>query len=133
MRAVLLAAGLAAGAAGAQPVEPMTPEAFLDFAEGRTLTFERVGDGAPFGTEQYLPGRRTRYVMADGTCTIGVVTAREGAVCFAYPVAEGEACWWMFRQGERVLARTARLGAGDVVAVVGVSEEPVVCEDVPTA
>ena len=130
MRAAALI--LAAGTASAQSVEPMAPDEFLAAVEGATLTFERLGDGAPFGTEEFLGRGRTRYVMADGTCTLGVATPRDGALCFAYPVVEGETCWWMFRQGERLLARSARLGAADIVEVVEISDDPVVCDAVPS-
>jgi hypothetical protein len=123
---------LAAGAAQAQPVEPLAPEDFLGLAEGRTLTFAEIGRGADFGTEEFLGRGRTRYVMADGTCTLGVVTVRGPAVCFAYPVSEGESCWWMFRQGERILARSAGVAGGAIVEVVGISDKPVICEAVPS-
>ena len=129
MRAALLA--LLAAPAWAQPVEVMAPEEFLAFAEGRTLSFAGALDGASYGTEQFLGGGRTRYLMADGTCAPGTVTVRGEAVCFAYPTDPAETCWRTFRQGDRVLARSTGPGVADIVEVTGVSDDPVTCEAAP--
>jgi hypothetical protein len=89
-RAAVLAlvAALAAPAAGETP---MTPEAFEALAEGRTLHFSL--DGAPFGAEQFLPGRRTLWRFADETCEPGRWRAEGAAICFEYVSEPGPICW----------------------------------------
>lgn len=131
MRAAALAALLAGPAAG-QGMEPMAPEAFLDFAEGRTLTFAST-EGASFGTEQFLPDGTTRYVLADGTCLLGVVEPRGAAVCFTYKATGRTHCWWMFSEDGRILSRSTAVGDGTVVEVVDVSDAPVICDGEPIA
>ena len=79
MRLALLALLLAAPAPAAG--DAMPPAAFEALAEGHMLHFTL--DGAPFGAEQYFPGRRSLWRFADGTCAAGpLVRRRATAICF---------------------------------------------------
>ena len=111
----------------------MSPGAFLDIAEGRTLRFAGVPGGASFGLEEFLDRSRTRYRRPDGACAPGTISTRGAALCFDDPSTVETVCGWMFAEGGQILARSARLGAGAVVEVADVSDEPVTCEDAPSA
>ncbi len=48
----------------------MTAAEFEAYVEGRTMTFGT--GGAPYGAEEYRPGRRVRWSVFDGECYEGV-------------------------------------------------------------
>jgi hypothetical protein len=104
-RAALLLA-LASPAAG----EPMTAEAFEALAEGRVLHFTRAG--APYGAEQYFPGRRSLWRYADGTCAEGVWWPEAGGVCFRYEAGAGAQCWRFEARPDGFAAELVEDGAG---------------------
>jgi hypothetical protein len=79
---------LATDAAG----EPgMTPQAFEAASAGRTLHFSHLGQ--PFGSEQYLRGRRVLWRFADGSCQQGRWWDEGDEICFAYEDGDGPQCW----------------------------------------
>ena len=51
---LFLALWMAISAAPAQAIERVSPEAFLDFAKGKTLTFSIIGGGQIVGIEDFL-------------------------------------------------------------------------------
>lgn len=118
---------LAAAAARAAPLDPAGFEAL---AEGHTLRFTR--DGAPFGAEQYFPGRRSLWQYPDGTCAEGVWWPEGDRVCFSYgPGAEREC--WRFESGPtgisvRLMEGGAGAPAGSLVLdLAGKDEAPLAC------
>lgn len=125
MRALALALALAAAPAAAE--ERLDAAAFEALAQGRTLFFTR--DGAPYGAEQYLPGRRVIWQYADGSCSEGVWFAAEGALCFLYEHAERPQCWIFARRGEARFARRPGQPAGTPgeLRLSRITETPLVC------
>ena len=113
-------------------MEPIDPEAFLDLVEGRTVEILDLPGRSFHGREEFLDRSRTRYVRADGSCLYGEVTAQGPAVCYYYEELGAEWCWWMFREGDRILGRTARLSGASILEITGITDEPVACEDVPS-
>ncbi|HRO12091.1 hypothetical protein [Amaricoccus sp.] len=87
--AALLALLLLAAPAAGQEI--LTPEAFEAMAEGRTLHFTHLG--RPYGAEQYLPGRRSIWRYADGSCTQGRWWAEGERICFRYDTDPEAQCW----------------------------------------
>ncbi len=85
---------LLAPVAAAQEV--VSPEAFERLAEGRTLHFTL--DGAPFGAEQYFPGRRSLWRFEDGSCEAGAWRPEGDLVCFRYEAEGPSAQCWRFRR-----------------------------------
>lgn len=126
IRAALLWLGLAGGAA-AQTA--LTPEAFMDRAEGRTLTFESAATGRVVGIEQFLSRRQTVWAREDGSCTYGQVTLTEETICFRYEDNWGEAyCWVPYDDQGTLVVRSPR---GAVQRVSRITDLPVLCEDRP--
>ena len=136
--AVRSLAALALGAllaTGAPAQETLAPEAFLDLAQGRTLTFADAGTGALVGTEQFLSRRRTVWARADGTCAHGTVTIRGPEVCFEYDddaPGEGPHCWWPLREEGGLAVRVADAALDEVQRIVAITDEPVACAAVPS-
>jgi hypothetical protein len=98
-------------ASGASAQEALSPGAFEALAEGHTLRFTL--DGAPFGAEQYFPGRRSLWRFADGTCEAGAWWPEGALVCFRYEAGDVPVQCWRFR----------RAGGGTEAAQVEGGEE----------
>jgi hypothetical protein len=118
--ALLVSAPAAAG-------EPMTAEAFEALAEGHVLRF--TYQGAPFGAEQYFPGRRSLWRYADGTCSAGVWWAEGGGVCFRYEERTDTQCWRFRPRPGGLAAELVEDGAGTgfVLELSGRDETPLPC------
>ena len=130
--AMLAAAALAAPASAQQS---LSPEAFLDIARGRTLTFTDAETGLLVGVEQFLPGRRTVWARADGTCAYGTVSVRGPELCFVYdddPAGRGPHCWWPLREGLRLFVRLADAERSQLQEVTEIGDEPLSCAAVPS-
>ncbi|HVL22203.1 MAG TPA: hypothetical protein VM422_14685 [Amaricoccus sp.] len=128
MRCVLalLLLALAAPAKAA----PLDPAGFEALAEGHTLRFTR--DGAPFGAEQYFPGRRSLWQYPDGACAEGVWWPEGDRVCFSYGAGAERECW-RFEAGRtgisvRLMEGSADAPAGTLVLdLAGRDETPLDC------
>ena len=107
------------------PGPRLSPEAFESFASGHTLTFN-LG-GAPYGVEQYLPGRRVIWAFIGGPCREGTWFPAGDRVCFEYDDEPGRLhCWTFYDTADGMVARSAGMGQGDVVSVERTSE-PMSC------
>jgi hypothetical protein len=131
MKAVtlILALSLAAPAAAQ---EQMTPEAFLDLALGRTLSFSSISSGNLVGVEQFL--RRDLSVWADesGRCTYGRIEERGPLLCFVYEDApDPNNCWIPFNDGGTLLVLSER--TREVQRISDISDKPVICDGAPTS
>ncbi|MFT3974612.1 MAG: hypothetical protein QM699_14505 [Amaricoccus sp.] len=121
----VLALALPAGAA------PLGPSSFEAMAEGRTLRFV-ARDGAPFGAEQYFPGRRSLWQYPDGSCAEGRWWPEGDDVCFSYGVGAGRECW-SFEAGPtgisvRLVSGSDGAPAGSlVIDLAGVDRVPLEC------
>jgi hypothetical protein len=93
---------------------PVSPQAFEAMSVGRTLHFTL--EGKPFGAEQYVPGRRSLWRFADGTCEAGSWRAEGERICFTYERDPEPQCWRMVEVGGRL--RAALAGAGDGAGLV---------------
>lgn len=105
LRAAFAALALAVAPAAAEPV---TPQAFRDYAEGWTLYFER--DGEPWGAESFEPGGAVTWRFREGGCLAGVWRPYEGDVCFYYGQGEDVLCWSLRREDGRIVG-TLETGA----------------------
>ncbi len=81
----------------------MTASEFEAYATGKTLTYAR--DGAVWGTEQYLPGRRVVWAFTDDECRDGTWYEDQGAICFVYEDDGVPQCWDFFRGANGISAR----------------------------
>jgi hypothetical protein len=106
--------------------EVISPEKFKAYATGKTLYFAQKG--APYGVEQYLPGQKSIWQYADGTCTRGIWYARNELICFLYEGDSQEQCWRFLQDGERYAARAdGNLPENDLY-VVGRDEQAIDCK-----
>lgn len=112
--------------------EQITPDAFLDLALGRTLSFSSVRTGTLVGVEQFL--RRDLSVWADetGRCTYGRIELRGPLICFLYEDApDPNNCWTTFLDEGTLLVMAQ--GSGEVQQISDLTDEPVICEGNPTS
>lgn len=117
---------------GAVAQEFISPEVFLDIAEGRTLTFVDLESGIVVGVEEYLNRRLSVWVQPDGRCVYGDITVEDRAVCFVYEDAPyDKQCWWPFRDGDRLLVRFARVLDSSVQEITEISDVSLSCPDRP--
>lgn len=123
-----LAAALAAPLATPAAAETLVPpEAFEVMAEGRTLHFTL--DGLPFGSEQFLPGRRTIWRFADAECEYGVWRAEGDRICFSYRSIQGPVCWRFLQAADGFLAAQVEGDAetGLRLRMSGIETAPLAC------
>lgn len=105
MRLALVALLLPAPALAQQVIQPGD---FAALAEGHTLHFSR--DGAPFGAEQYFPGRRSLWRYAGGECETGTWWDEGDLVCFDYGDGFPPQCWRFRRSGGEITATLVEQG-----------------------
>jgi hypothetical protein len=120
----VLAFLLLAAPAAAQAV---TAEEFAALAEGRTLRFTL--DGAPFGAEQYLGGRRSLWRFEGGGCLEGRWWAERGLIFFRYEDDPAAECWRFARTPAGMTAALVEGGAetGFVLELGGSDTRPLDC------
>ena len=114
-------------------LERISPEVFLDMAVGKLLTFHDANHGFYVGTEEFL--RRDLSVWKDTSnlCVYGRITIENEQLCFLY---DGDAdglpiCWWTFRQGDRLLVRTARFVDTQNQEVTRIADGTLDCPEKP--
>lgn len=117
---------------GASPLAAqtkITPDAFLDQAEGHTLTFRNFRTDRLVGIEQFLDRTRSVWARENGTCTYGRIEIEGGLVCFRYEDQSGTThCWQPYvHEGDLLLISLSR----DIQRISQISDEPVICQDAP--
>lgn len=117
-------AALVALAAPARADTPMTGAEFEAYVTGRTLMYGT--GGAPYGGEDYLPGRRVRWSFLDGRCLEGVWYEAAPNICFVYTDDPTPVCWTFYDTPEGLRASLAE-GDGSVLYQTGEAEEPLFC------
>lgn len=117
---------LAAGPAGAQT--PMTAAEFEAEVTGRTIQYASSGE-APYGAEQYLPGRRVIWTFLDGTCTEGLwYEQADGLICFVYEMDLVPQCWSFWSAGGEISARFENDPAATELYELSRSDAPLTCQ-----
>ena len=127
-----LAVLAAAFAATATAQERITADEFLDRAVGRTLTFNDFASGYTVGVEEYLNRRLSVWRETGGDCVYGEITIEDGKLCFLYDNDPDKACWWTYRDGERLFVLYADLARGEIQEVVKNVDEPLGCPIKPS-
>lgn len=114
---------------GAEAQDRVSPEQFLDFALGKTLTFDTFPGGDLVGVEEYL--RRDLSVWRDRSdiCVYGRITVEEGQICFYYDNdTDGvPACWIPFVEGDRWFVLNTNGTRREIQEITHVSEEGLEC------
>lgn len=120
-----LALALFLGLATAAPAqELMTPDDFDAWSTGQTLDYYL--DGTYWGSEAHYPGRTTTDELEDG-CHAGRWFPQDGAICFEYDYSEDRACWFFWRDGDTVTAKTTDAAPEVMPYVVKPSQNPLNC------
>ena len=101
-------------------------DAFDAFASGKTLYYSQ--NGMPFGIERYLPGHKSIWQYADGTCVAGDYYARGDMICFLYEGDTQEQCWRFFKDGKTYSARAEGAQPQDDLSVMGRDQRPIPCK-----
>ena len=72
--------------------EPLSAEAFDQYTRGKTLFYG--AEGAPYGAERYMEGRRVVWTFLDGKCQDGEWYENQiGHICFVYENNKVPQCW----------------------------------------
>lgn len=120
-------------ASPASAIEQMQPDDFLRYAVGKTLTFSSMESGALVGIEEFISRSLSVWRNSDGRCVYGIITVENQQVCFFYEeLNRTKDCWWMFRDGDRLLARLADFSVSHTQEVTDVSNDGVSCPTVPS-
>lgn len=123
MRSALLALLLSALPVAA--AEPMTAEEFDAYVTGKTLTYSQYD--SIFGVEEYLPGRKVRWMVVEGECQYGSWFERDGLICFVYEYDPAEHCWTFWREGEGLAALSVNDAPGSELSEVAQTTEGLNC------
>lgn len=124
MRRFLLLFMLLPGIVQVQQI--LSPEEFAAYIRDQTLYFAQQGQ--PYGIEQYLPGRRSIWQYADGTCTRGIWYPKADMICFVYETDSAEQCWHFLKKGEVFAARAEGREPEADLDVIWRDQRPIPCK-----
>lgn len=126
---------LLASATGAAAQSVITPEEFLDYAVGKTLTFSAFPSGRVIGREHFFRRDLSVWRFEGEVCVYGQITIQGRYLCFLYDDdADGvPICWLPYRSGELLLVRTPELVDAHTQMVTGVNEDGLQCPETPVS
>lgn len=93
---------------------------------GKTITYA-TPDGAYYGTEQYLDGRRVRWMYSNGTCAEGIWFPEGDNLCFLYEGQINAQCWIAEDRAGRIFAYTLGTNPNDAIGSTIISDKPLAC------
>jgi len=103
-------------------------EAFDNLSRDTTMYF--TDNGLFFGSEQFLPDRRTVWRAEDGSCVNGKWAEVDGDICFVYDNGDGPHCWEIVTDGEDMTV-TSTNGTAEfpplVLELSGQDTRPILC------
>ncbi|MEQ6247445.1 hypothetical protein ABMC89_00995 [Sulfitobacter sp. HNIBRBA3233] len=110
--------------------EQITPEAFLDIAVGRTLSFRGLETDTLVGVEQFLRRDLSVWAGEDGRCTYGRIEIRGPLLCFLYEdFTDPDNCWMPFNDAGQLLVVSR--SSFEVQRISDISDTPVECRGAP--
>jgi len=111
----------------------ITPEAFLDAVQGKTVKFHDYPSGELVGTEEFLSPTLSVWRMEGRGCVYGQITTPDGQICFLYdddpdglPI-----CWWPFLHEDRLMVRVATFAYSEIQEVRSITEDGLNCPSAP--
>lgn len=126
MRLILFILLTLAAPAFAQEDRPLTAAEFEAYTTGKTLTFATSGN-APYGAEEYLPGRRVRWAFEEQECKDGQWFEDAGQICFVYEDDPEPQCWSFFLTPQGLRAQFENRQDTAPLYSVAESPEPLFC------
>ncbi len=121
----LLALALVLSTELAAAETPMSVAEFEAYVTGRTLTYSQFG--APYGVEEYLPGRKVRWAFTEDVCQYGRYYEDAGLICFVYEYDPQPHCWTFWRDGAGLKALSVSDLPGSELSEVSQSDAPLSC------
>lgn len=121
----LLVALTASPAQAEEDAAAMTPDAFRDLVEGRTVHY--TYEGEYYGSEQFFTGDRATWQNPSGSCERGHWWEAGVEMCFRYGTVS---CWKVFEAGDR---RHAVSRSGLKVDIESIDDKPLLCEGDPVS
>ncbi|MCB2129990.1 MAG: hypothetical protein KDE03_13160 [Rhodobacteraceae bacterium] len=127
MRGYLAIMGLVVPLAGfaAEPGERLDGAAFEALTTGATLLYQSHGE--PYGTEQYLPGRKVVWAFLGEECRRGAWYEEAGDICFVYEDNNDPQCWAFWKTERGLIARFRGDLEGTPLISVEQSASPLAC------
>lgn len=121
-----LALALALIATPALAEEPMSAAEFEAYTTGKTLYYAH--DGARYGGEDYLPGRRVRWSFLDGQCIEGSWYDAQELICFVYEdQPDAPVCWSFYARPGGLHAVLEGGDQSQDLYETGESDQPLFC------
>ncbi len=132
-RALLGAAALAAAPVAATAQTRISPEAFLNAVQGKTVDFHEIRSGHLVGTEQFLSPSLSVWKERGDNCVYGQITTPNGQICFLYDndLDGVPVCWWPFLHEDRLMVRLASFTGGEIQEVRRITEDGLDCPSAP--
>jgi len=119
---------LLAFSSAAYAQEKMTGDAFDSYSIGTTLYFSQ--DGLHYGSEQFLPDRRTVWRDDQGNCVNGKWAEIQEGICFLYDGSSELHCWSLVTVDGVITITSQSPEEGEsptVLEVSGQDEVPIIC------
>ncbi|MEX0351534.1 MAG: hypothetical protein AB3N15_19090 [Paracoccaceae bacterium] len=135
MRRVFAALGVIVMVGPALAQTRITPEAFLDAATGKTLSFYEIESGELVGVEQFLNRSLSVWREPGQPCVYGKITTPQGRICFEYDNRPDRppVCWWPFAHDDRLMVRLDVLLNAEIQEVRTITDEGIDCPNAPTS
>ena len=110
----------------AQTAPGLTGQEFEDYTTGKVLTYGVAG--APYGIEQYLPGRKVVWAFVGDQCRTGSWYEKDRLICFVYDDrTDDPQCWSFYLGGQGLRAHFAGDASGNDLIEVQQSSGPMPC------
>lgn len=111
----------------------ITPEAFLDAVQGKTVMFHDYPSGQLVGTEEFLSPKLSVWRMQGRGCVYGQITTPNGQICFLYDDDQDglPTCWWPFLHEDRLMVRLASFSRSEIQEVLSITEDGLNCPSTP--
>ncbi len=119
-------AGTACAQSGDDAPEPLSPDAFIEAVEGRTVHYTRDGDY--YGSERFYGKGRATWQFPGDNCEDGLYWIAEDEICFRYGTAS---CWAVFEDDAGAMAAVSR--DGFAVSIARIDDAPLRCDGAPVS
>lgn len=118
-------AGPGHGLAQSTSQPALSADQFEAEVTGKTITYGQFG--GLFGIEEYLPGRKVRWSVAEDLCQYGNWYPQDDRICFVYEYDPTPHCWTFWLEGGGLAARSSNDLPGSELQEMDRSDTPLSC------